>query len=42
VYTGWETDGQVYFGRIDPRTGYVSDILAPQAPIERENTRRWP
>lgn len=39
VYTGWETEGQVYFGRIDPRTGQVPNVVeAPGA----DRTRKHP
>ena len=39
VYTGWETEGQVYFGRVDSRTGQVVNIVgAPGA----DRTRKHP
>lgn len=28
LFTAWETEGQVYVGRIDPRTGTVSNVVA--------------
>ena len=39
VLTAWETEGQVYFGRIHPTTGQVSDVTgAPGA----DRTRKHP
>ena len=39
VYTGWEAEGQVYFGRIDPRTGGVSNIVGAPG---TDRTRKHP
>ena len=39
VFTAWETEGQVSFGRIDPRTGTVSNVIAAPG---RHGSRKHP
>ena len=39
LYTAWETEGQVYFGRIDPQTGIIARIVG--APGDNR-TRKHP
>jgi hypothetical protein len=39
VFTAWETEGQVFFGRIDPATGAVSRMTGAPGP---DRTRKHP
>ena len=41
VLTGWETQGQVYFGQIDSTNGQVSHVTAGPAPGP-DRTRKHP